>query len=214
MPPTQTRRRTATITDIGRQYCARVQNQLIYARGAWWAWNGCVWERQADMEQRREFWKLLEEFQEKDNQAPSLGKRHALDDYVRSRLYIPETELDKYPDLVNLANGIFNLADGNLYPHRSDYYLTTMLPFGFDPLARTNMWQMFLQTTFVKPRSTEFDPELAEFVQEAMGYSLTTDSSHHVTFWCVGEGANGKGVLFHALEQLGGSATMALNVGR
>lgn len=213
--PTSTAQKTkvSTLADIGRQYCARVQNQLIYARGGWWEWNNVVWVKRHEMEQKREFWKLLEEFHEKDGQSITLAKRIAIQDYVQTRLFIPEEQLDAQVDLINLANGVYNLKDGNIYPHRPDYYMTTLLPFAYDPAARCNMWTLYLHTTFTKPRSTEHDPELAEFVQEAVGYSLTTDITQHVTFWCVGEGANGKGVLFHVLEQLGGSATMALNVG-
>jgi len=61
-------------------------------------------------------------------------------------------------------------------------------------------------------RNGQTDPQLIAFIQEAMGYSLTTDIKRHVTFWCYGEGANGKGVLFHVLEQLAGSSAIPFNV--
>ena len=74
-----TKTKTATITDIGRQYVARNQGRLIYSRGSWWAWNGKVWERSHDQTQSREFWKLLEEFQAKDGQKPSYHKKFDID---------------------------------------------------------------------------------------------------------------------------------------
>jgi len=209
----QPKTKVATVTDIGRDYYARHQTNLVYSRGSWWTWTGTVWEPVHEIAQRYEFWRLMEEFEQKDGQSPSLGKVTAVQDYVRSRLFVPEAEMDAYPSLVNLQNGIYNLEDGNLYPHNPDYRLTTILPFQYDPTAKADLWQMYLMTTFVKPRTREHDRELAEFVQEAIGYSLTTDISQHVTFWCLGEGANGKGVLFHVLEELAGTASMALNVG-
>lgn len=214
-PPAGTgqRQKQASVVEIGRQYYARNRDKLIFSRGRWHFWNGAVWEPIYDLHQRYEFWKLMEEFEQKDGQKPALSKCHAVEDYVRSRCFVPESQLDSYTTLVNLRNGVYNLDDGNLYPHNPDYYMTTLLPFDYDPDARPDMFQLYLMTTFVQPRSTEFDQELAEFVQEAVGYSLTTDISQHVTFWCIGEGANGKGVLFHILERLGGTAAMTLNVG-
>jgi len=205
--------RKASISTIGRQYIARNSGTIMYARSQWWYWDGKVWQPRHDIEQQNEFWKLIEEFEQKDGQAPSLNKVQNVKDFVRSRLFVGEQHLDTRNNLINLQNGVYNLDDGNLYPHDPTYYMTTILPFEYEPKARAELWQMYLMTTFVQPRSTTYDPELAGFVQEAFGYSLTTDTRQHVTFWCVGEGANGKGVLFHVLEQLGGTAATTLNVG-
>lgn len=120
--------------------------------------------------------------------------------------------MDNHTRLVNLENGVFNLDDGQLYPHDKNLYFTTQLPFAYDPDATAPMWEHYIGTTFVLPRSYQFDPELAAFIQEAMGYSLTTDISYHVMFWLLGEGSNGKGVLFHMLENLAGNASTALNL--
>lgn len=208
---TQTKK--ATVTQIGRQYVARNKDNIMYARSQWWAWDGKVWGPRHDIEQQNAFWTLVEEFEQKDGQAPSLNKVQNVKNFVQGRVFVQEAHLDSHDNLINLQNGVYNMDDGNLYPHDPTYYMTTILPFEYDPKARAELWQMYLMTTFVQPRSTMFDPELAEFVQEAFGYSLTTDTRQHVTFWCVGEGANGKGVLFHILEQLGGTAAMSLNVG-
>jgi putative DNA primase/helicase len=128
-------------------------------------------------------------------------------------MYVPVEQIDAYTEWMNLINGVFNTLDCNLYPAKPEYYFTTQLPFQYNPNAIANFWTMYLASTFVKPRTRETDLELIEFVQEAMGYSLTTDIQHHCTFWCHGQGANGKGVLFHVLEKLGGSAAVPLNVG-
>jgi putative DNA primase/helicase len=128
-------------------------------------------------------------------------------------MYVPVEHIDAYTSWSNMMNGVYNTIDGNRYPAKPEYYFTTQLPFEYNPTANAHYWQMYLYSTFTKPRDTTTDPELIEFLQEAMGYSLTTDVSHHCTFWCHGSGANGKGVLFHVLEQLGGSATVPLNVG-
>jgi putative DNA primase/helicase len=144
---------------------------------------------------------------------PTRSIKGSVLDCVQKEMFVSEDKLDANENLINLQNGVYDLEKQELFPHSPSYYMTTQLPFAFDASAQAITWQMYLMSTFVKPRSVEFDKELAEFVQEAVGYSLTTSVCHHVTFWCYGEGANGKGVLFHALEQLGGTACMPLNVG-
>jgi putative DNA primase/helicase len=161
---------------------------------------------------RREVWRLMEELEQKGTR-PSRSIYSSVVHDLQGRLYIPEERLDAQHDLVNLQNGIYNMEDGNLYPHKPDYYLTTQLPFGYDATAPAPTWQMYLLSTFVKPRGSQHDPQLVDFLQEAMGYSLTTDVSRHVMFWCYGTGANGKGVLFHVLESISGEASMPLNIG-
>lgn len=213
MAQTKTKTHKATIVEIGRKYYARTRDKLMFSRGVWWLWSGKVWEPCHDLEQSSEFWNLLEEYQVSENLRPSLSIKRGVEDYVKSKVFMREEALDSQNHLINLQNGVYNLLDGNLYPHNPDYRFTTILPFDYDPAAQTNIWTMYALSTFVKPRSREHDPDLLDFVQEAIGYSLTTSVAHHVTFWCYGEGANGKGVLFHVLEQLGGTAVMPLNIG-
>jgi len=155
----------------------------------------------------------LEEFEGKNRCRPTKTIHSSVTSRIQARLFIPEEQVDGYDNLVNLTNGVYNMEDGNLYPHKEDYYFTTQLPFDHDPHASAPTFLMYLLSTFVKPQSTEADRELIEFVQEAVGYSLTTSNLHHVTFWCYGEGANGKGVLFHIMQELAGSSAIPLNVG-
>jgi putative DNA primase/helicase len=133
-------------------------------------------------------------------------------DILRARFFVPSQALDGCTNLINLKNGVFSFESSTLYPHKESYFFTTQLPFSYDVYAQCPKWQYYLMTTFVKPQSKQVDLELIEFIQEAIGYSLTTDVSHHVTFWCYGTGRNGKGVLFHVLEQLSGPAFTTLNI--
>ena len=202
-----------TVTDIGRDFLGRHNTDTAYIRGQWHSYGNGVWVPLPDQEMRREVWMLLEAFESRDGLQPTLGLCNAALDYLAARLFVRDEQVDASPDLVVLANGTYDVRRGKLLDHSPDHYLTSSLPFDYDPTARAELWQMYLMTTFTGPRTTIHDRELIEFVQEAMGYSLTSGVEHHVTFWCLGEGANGKGVLFHVLECLGGSTAVPLNVG-
>ena len=210
----ETKKRTAvaTHTEIARMYWMKRMADTLYSRGQFYRYGEGVWEPIHDLLISRELWRHLTAYEEKGVR-PTRDVKNSVGDAIKAELFIPEDCLDANENLVNLANGIYDLSTQTLLPHNPAQYLTTQLPFAYDAQASAVTWQMYLMSTFVKPRSVEYDQELAEFVQEAVGYSLTTSVCHHCTFWCYGEGANGKGVLFHVLEQLGGTACTPLNVG-
>jgi putative DNA primase/helicase len=205
--------RQATALEIAQAYLDKHGQDTRFIRAAWHRYRGGVWAELHNRFIDHEVWRLLEDFEGKDRSRATLTIKNAVLDVLRARLFIPDCEVDTMHNLVNLGNGVYNLIDQKLTPHDPSYYLTTQLPFAYDEHADYSLWNAYLQTTFVKPHSTTHDPELTDFVQEAMGYSLTTSVRFHCTFWCYGEGANGKGVLFHILKQLAGEAAMPLNVG-
>jgi putative DNA primase/helicase len=75
-------------------------------------------------------------------------------------------------------------------------YLTMALGASFDPQARCERWLQFLSEVFAD------DQELISFIQRAVGYSLTGDTSEQVFFLCYGSGANGKSVFLDILGDL------------
>jgi putative DNA primase/helicase len=211
---TKIKTKTATHTEMARMYIGRHWQDTIFTRSQWYHYENGVWNPKHDLAIEHEMWQLLEEYETKNQCRPTKTILSSVSSRIMARFFVLEDQVDAHPHLVNLTNGVYSMEDGNLYPHKQDYYLTTQLPFDHDKTANAPTFQLFLMSTFVKPRSTEPDLELIEFLQEAIGYSLTTANDFHVTFWCYGEGANGKGVLFHILNELGGTSVVPLNVGR
>lgn len=202
-----------TDSELGRWYVKRHKNDTMAALGQWYRYDSGIWGSHHELQMDQEIWTLMEEFEKRSQCRPTSGKKSSIMSKVRAELYVPDKLIDADENLISLGNGIFDIQDCKLYEHSPDHYLTTQLPFDYDPEAKANAWALYLASTFVKPESKETDTELVHFVQEAIGYSLTTSVKHHVTFWCSGEGNNGKGVLFHVLEQLVGDASISLNVG-
>lgn len=205
-------KRATDLDKMGDYYIGQQNRGLIFSRSQWWKWTGAVWETRHDLVQAREIWDLMKHYRDIDGQSLYLGKHTALLRYLQSRLFVADDQLDALPHLINLQNGTYDLEAQKLRAHDPGNYLTTLLSFGYDLGATCPTWFDYLLSTFVEPKTMMHDIELTSFVQEAMGYSLTTDVSYHVSFWCVGEGANGKGTLFHVLEQLGGTGVTSLNV--
>lgn len=198
---------------MGAQYL-REHTDTIYTRGSFHRYAGGVWAPVHDSVVRRELWGLLERYEDVNQCRPTANLLAGVQRYVQDHLYVAEAKMDAHSTLINLLNGSYDLELQALLTHDAGHYLTTQLPFSYDPLATCPTWEYWLQSslTLPAPFNKKPDPDLALFLQEAIGYSLTDDISHHVSFWCYGKGANGKGVLFHVLEALAGTSAVPFNV--
>ncbi len=109
------------------------------------------------------------------------------------------SQLDRNPFLLAVQNGTIDLRTGELKPHRREDLLTCRSPVAYDPDAQCPRWLRFIKEVF------EPNPDAAIFVQRYAGYSLTADTSAQCLLFAHGGGGNGKGVLFHLIEQVFGS---------
>lgn len=106
--------------------------------------------------------------------------------------------LDKNPWLLNVENGTIDLRTGRLRPHRQSDLITKLAPVRYDPKASAPRWFQFLNEIMCG------DHELIEFLQMAVGYSLTGDIREHCLFFLYGQGSNGKSTFIEVLRALWG----------
>jgi len=102
------------------------------------------------------------------------------------------TQLDANPWLLNCLNGTIDLRTAELCPHRRDNLITRLAPVIYEPDARSELWERFLER--ILP-----DENLRGFVQRAIGYSLTGDASEEKLFFAFGPTATGKSTLLSAV---------------
>ena len=105
---------------------------------------------------------------------------------------------DANPFLLGVANGVVDLRTGRLRPGKRSDLITMQTDVKFDARASAPTWERFLKQVFGG------DTQLIEFVQRAVGYSLTGDTSEQVLFMCYGTGANGKSTFLDALRAVFG----------
>jgi putative DNA primase/helicase len=113
---------------------------------------------------------------------------------------LPE-ELDASPSLLNVLNGTIDLRTGKLREHRRGDLITRVAPVEYEPGATAPTWEAFLEE--VLPGK-----ELRAFVQRAVGYSATGDTSEQCMFINHGGGANGKSTFQEALSAALGEYAM------
>jgi putative DNA primase/helicase len=225
------------LTDLGnaRRLVAAHGADLRYCKAwkCWLAWDGRRWardERDRVMVYAKQItaslFRAAAEIQDLDRQKQLV--QHALRSQKAERLRgmvllaqsepgIPvlPAELDTDPWLLNVLNGTIDLRTGALRAHRHEDLLTKLARVHYTPGVRLDLWDCFLrEATEGGTASTMTDAEAAAdlrgFLQRAVGYSLTGDTSEEVFFLIHGPEAAGKSTFTSALKAtLGDYATTA-----
>ncbi len=101
---------------------------------------------------------------------------------------------DADPWLFGTANGVLDLRTGQLRDGRPEDRITRHSEVVYDPGEVPSRWVRFLFEIFSE------NTEVVDFVQRAVGYSLTGDTSEQCLFILHGAGANGKSVFLETLR--------------
>jgi putative DNA primase/helicase len=124
---------------------------------------------------------------------------HALEAMIsiaRCDVPVQIDSLDRDPFLLNVRNGTIHLETGTLKPHRRQDLITKIAGTAYDPAATCPKWIAFLN------RIIDNNAGLIGFLQRAVGYSLTGDTSEQVIFILYGTGANGKSTFLRLLADV------------
>jgi putative DNA primase/helicase len=112
------------------------------------------------------------------------------------RIAINNKSFDKNPWLLNVLNGTIDCSTGELRSHDPNDLMTKLAPVEFDPAADCLTWLKFLD------RSMDGNDNLIRYLQRAVGYALTGDTSEHVLFLFYGTGQNGKSTFINVIVKM------------
>lgn len=189
------------------------QVRYDHQRGRWLVWKGHWWGADPDGQRQRwavemaRIWgKAASDMPTEKQVAAAL--RHARSSESQSKIEAtlkmasiqhpiadPGTGWDSAPTLLGVANGVVNLATGELRAGRQDDLITLSTPVPFDPSAKCPRWVQFISEIF------EGDCEMIDYIQRAVGYSLSGSTAEQVWFICYGKGANGKSTFLEVLAR-------------
>ncbi|MCG6533420.1 MAG: phage/plasmid primase, P4 family [Syntrophales bacterium LBB04] len=183
----------------------------------WVGWNGQKWVVDGGEEER--LYKQVNRhiFREAANETDS-AKREALWKWAKASesnavmagsfrmaqsepgIRIQTTDFDRHEWLLNCTNGTLDLHTGQLLPHQREHLLTKQLAVPYLQEADCPTWkEKYLQKIFAG------DTVLIDFLQKAVGYSLTGSTREHCLFILYGSGRNGKSTFINVLMKLLGS---------
>lgn len=126
---------------------------------------------------------------------------------LKSLVTVPVAGFDASPDELNCHNGVLDLRTGKMSPHSSKKKFTYCLPISYDENANSSFWQQWLLDT-VGGRQ-----EVLDFLQLALGYSLTGHTREEVMFYVEGPARAGKGTFTETIISMLGGVPLATEVG-
>lgn len=129
---------------------------------------------------------------------------------AQAMLPVTQEELNKDPYKLNCTNGVVDLRTGELTEHKREYLMTKNTFIKYDPQATCPNWIKFLESIF-KNEEGQVKTDLIDFIQKAIGYSLTGDTSEQVAFFLWGTGRNGKSTLINTIKELMGDYSKQTN---
>jgi putative DNA primase/helicase len=127
------------------------------------------------------------------NAIASAKTRAAVEGLARSDRRIAATvdQWDADPWMLNTPEGVIDLRNGRIRPHRAEDYMTKITAVG--PRGRCPRFVAFLE------RIAGGDRELVSYLKRVLGYGLTGHTREHALFFGYGTGANGKSVLLSTI---------------
>lgn len=140
-----------------------------------------------DKDERYSYLKIVSQWQK-------LKVREAIIRDARSVNPIHTSDFDTNPYLLNLLNGTYDLKNGVLREHNPDDLITKLSPVEFVEGASSERWDEFINEIM------SLDGERVEFLQQALGYSLSGNTNKECLFFLYGETTrNGKGTLMESV---------------
>lgn len=114
-------------------------------------------------------------------------------------LPIQPQAFDSDPHLFNVQNGYLDLKTGTLHDHDKEKFFTKISHVEYTDKADCPLWIDFLNTIF------DNNQALINYIQRAVGYSLSGSTEEQMMFILYGNGRNGKSVFLDIVTELFGN---------
>jgi P4 family phage/plasmid primase-like protien len=123
-------------------------------------------------------------------------------------IIISKDKFETHDHLLNCPNGIVDLYTGALLPHDRNLFLSRLCPIEYDPTARSEDWDNFIETV------TRKHPDLPEFLQTFCGYCAQGNKCEERFVITYGVARTGKGTFWTLITKTLGSdyvQTLSIN---
>ena len=97
---------------------------------------------------------------------------------------------------ISFKNGVFDLRNGTLSPHKPEYVIPNQIPWNYNPAAYGQDIEDALYTWSCD------DDEIVDLLEEVIGYSMYRENSFRKFFMIVGNKRNGKSKFLELLSKL------------
>jgi putative DNA primase/helicase len=211
-----------TLTDVGngRRLVDTYGSAIRYTPGlGWFHWDGQYWKPDSEEIELQELSKGVSRaivaevinYSEDEQQikldlikwatqAKSASRLTSMRTQANSdpRIQAPIEKWDGDVNLLGVTNGVIDLKTGNLLQGRPELYITKRAQVAYTPGLKNVRWEQFIDF------ATGGDKELQDWIQRAVGYTLTGLSNQDVLFLVYGPAGSGKNTFVETVfEALG-----------
>lgn len=123
---------------------------------------------------------------------PNASAVNSIKDILGDIAYVPVSAFDTDPDSINTDNGVVNLRTGKITPHSPEQRFTHCTTVGYNPNADYSEWVKWLT-------GTVGSKEITDWLQVAVGYTLTGHTNEEILFYLFGPPRSGKGTFTEVL---------------
>ena len=224
-------RRSTSDTGNGRRLVDTYKSVVRYSESlGWFCWDGNYWKPDAEQLEIKELAKRIaavvagevrlhvgNEAKQGEliNWAKQTKSIARLSNMVSSatsdsRIRVPVEAWDSDNHLIGTLNGVVDLRNGDLMTGRPDLNITRRAAISYTPGLKNLRWEQFLDF------ATSGDKELQEWLQRAVGYTLSGFNNQDILFLVYGPPGSGKNTfvetIFNALGRNGYSLMLDSNV--
>ncbi len=121
---------------------------------------------------------------------------------LKDILHNEDQQINTEPNLINVKNGLLDINTFKLLPHTPDKLFVYQINAKYDPNAKCERFEKFLEEILVTEKQLSPDKELIRLVQQFVGYCLYMELPLHECLMLYGDGRNGKSVLVFVLNKL------------
>lgn len=192
-----------------------------YERNRWLLWLGKRWqwdEGNLIIEMAKDTARSIyhEAAMEKDDNERNELAKHAkasesatrirgMIELAQSSVPVKIEQLNADQFLLNANNGVIDLRTGELLPHQPKHLLTYLIPINYEPEAKSELWESFLNRIF------KDNTGLIEYVQKSFGYAITGNQDEQALWFFYGAGANGKTTLTGVIRDVLGDYAIEID---
>jgi phage/plasmid-associated DNA primase len=132
----------------------------------------------------------------------NISKRAEIREHIKNKTYKKLSEFDSDINVINMANGLYNISTNEISPHSPNYFSMNQKPIPYDPNAP-------VPVQFLKFIKQIVYPSDVRTLIELMAYTFYRDNPFEIITTLNGSGSNGKSVLFGLLTALHGAANVS-----
>jgi P4 family phage/plasmid primase-like protien len=128
------------------------------------------------------------------------NRRNEIASYVKAATHSGDIQWRQIKSWhIPLENGVYDLLENTLLPHKPEYFLETVLPQSFVPGAKSPLWERVLQEWLAD------EPSKIDALQMFFGYILMSHAKYKKALLGYGESNTGKSQVGKVMEALVGS---------